>query len=205
MGELDVIKSFGFVVVVLLFIRMCCYMTIHPRLAVLTNTMSNAADDAMHFLLYWIIISSVFAVLGTWAFSYEDEDFASVLDSWWALLKIFTTEIDYHDERNTNSLWVFYVITWVAVIFICLLNFLLAIVVHGYDICQQLVLENKVERNFIMDFNEFCYNLIVFPLRGWPLPLVMWNYLRLEGGCNPESHDTDINELPAVTAEELMM
>jgi len=49
--------------------------SVHPRLALLTGTLANAADDLWHTAILTCILMLCFAGIGTWRFGNTRDDF----------------------------------------------------------------------------------------------------------------------------------
>eukprot|EP00930_Biecheleria_cincta_P033653 TRINITY_DN23314_c0_g1_i1.p1 TRINITY_DN23314_c0_g1~~TRINITY_DN23314_c0_g1_i1.p1 ORF type:complete len:944 (+),score=109.87 TRINITY_DN23314_c0_g1_i1:104-2935(+) len=198
-ATLSNLKHAGFFVVVTLFMRLCIFMSLHPRLGVLADTMIVVFDDTCHFLIYFLLISVLFAFLGSWAFAAQDSQFESIEQTFWTQFRMFTG-VDIPLPRavlNSQAAFAVYLVVYVLVVFITLLNFLLAIVVNGYTSVQAALETNLSEQNALYDFSDA---LVALLLRRKPSSLRMLAYL---AAVEPSLANTSENSRPAITAEEL--
>ena len=102
----------------------------HPRLALLTGTMANAMDDLLHTAILTSVLMLCFAGIGTWRFGSEYEqyaDFETTLQTEFELL-FGEFQEGWTDSREMALFTVLYLL----VLFLLVLNFLLAIIVEAY-------------------------------------------------------------------------
>jgi len=202
--RLDAFKLVGFVVVIALFLRLCLYMALHPRLAVLADTVIMSIDDFCHFAIYFFITSLVMACLGHWAFGATMPDHASIAATMWTQFKMFTGTIDFRASTPSADVpvdlaYAAYMVIYITVVFMMLLNFLLAIVVKGYTTVQENLEKMVSEQGVVEDSIHIVRWTVREHWMRWPDSFSVWRYM-IGRGCGQVN---TAENLPAVTAREL--
>ena len=108
----------------------------HPKLGIITRTISGAASDLVFFFVLMVMVIMLFALLGVMIFGEFSEAFSSSMTSFETCFKILIQMYDpSNDLRDAPDktlanlfLWGYYIIA-----FFVLLNALLAIIVESYD------------------------------------------------------------------------
>lgn len=96
--------------------------------------------------------------------------------------------------------YIAYIILYVLLVFVTLLNFLLAIVVNFYTVVQDSVKEEKTEMNVLIDILDIIRTQWVGRKNRWPRTFYVWQYLAHAG----QGLAKNVDELKAITAEELV-
>lgn len=189
-------RQYGFLLMGFLFIRFGLFLTAHPRLSVLTNTIIASSDDLLHFFIYMGSIEAFMAVFAFWAFGQDREEYSSFNRVIWTQFRIFIGDFGFDSKKTPDLLHFAYLVSYIFLIFILLLNFLLAIVMKAYQTVQEQVKDNKAEKNVIADVIDIAQTCWRARRECWPNSRQIWEHLSVEP--RPQ-----LDRLPPVTAEEL--
>lgn len=149
--NLYTLKQVGFVTIILQFIRFVLYLSLHPRMAVLVNTMKALADNLYHFLLYFIFINIILVYLGWWMFAELDNlNYGTFMKTLYTQFRMLTGDFPFPLEMPNFALAT-YLILYTFMVFIILVNFLLAIVVGSYESVMKDVIEMETDQNVAVD------------------------------------------------------
>jgi len=163
-----IIKQAGFIVVCVLFVRLVTFFTLHPRMAVLVETMNGLGDKLFHFMTYFMLIFNILAFLGYWMFSAEQNmEFGTFERTLYTQFKMFTGEFPWPDEVPSPYMYV-YLILYISVVFVILVNFLLAIVVDSYASVQQSLEDQVTEQNICIDIYDIACNVVKRKTKRYP-------------------------------------
>lgn len=162
-GDLD---SFLNVILIISLLRVIQCTSLHPRLALLTGTVAKAMDDFWHSALLIVLMMSSFALIGTWRFGDELEEFGDFERSMQTEVELMFGE--FIDTWRENRELQAFVMLYYMVMFMLVLNFLLAIIVEAYMGVRKEVEICEVEEEFLTDlFNTF-YGILMARWYGWP-------------------------------------
>ena len=167
------LDSFCSLILFVSLLRVIQCTALHPRLALLTGTISKALDDLFHASLLILLLMCTFAAIATWRFGTERADFAtfevSLLSNFMMMFGNFPEDwagMEFATPLRTEL--IVYVVLYFLVVFLLMQNFLLAIVVEAY---MQVAEENKVmetEQDFVSDLCA-CFTARFKSIKhGWP-------------------------------------
>jgi hypothetical protein len=131
-----------------------------------------------------------------WAFGQDREEYSSFYRTIWTQFRVFIGDFGLDAKETPDALYFAYLVSYIFLIFILLLNFLLAIIMKAYQAVQQRVKDNQAEKNVIADVVDIAHTCWRARREGWPSSMQLLKYL--SGGPRSE-----LAQLPAVTAEEL--
>merc|ERR1719409_962881 len=129
-----------------MFLRLVIYLSLHPRIAVLVNTIKEAADDIVHFVITFTLLYTVLAFLSFWMFGSSQMVYNTFGDAMLTQFKMLIGEWPW--TENTDPQLFIYLLTYALIMFFILLNFFLAIVVDTFTRVQEVVQETQVEKSF---------------------------------------------------------
>jgi len=131
------VDTFLNMVLIILLIRVIQCTSLHPRLALLTGTILKAMDDFWHSALLIGLIMCSFSGIGTWRFGAEREEFASFLTTMQTLFMMMLGEFlpDWTERYDLQA----FVVLFLLIMFLLVLNFLLAIIVEVSAFTPELV------------------------------------------------------------------
>jgi len=169
----EVQVSVSFIVILWSIMQLINYLSVHPRMGLLWNTIQRVLDELVHFVLVFFLLLFMLCMLGTLCFGAHLEEFSSLGKTlatgvFWALGQF---EQGSEGDLPTWQLRVLYwiwVITYLVVMFLFLLNFLLAIVVEGYGGAIKVYQDMVCEENFMEDVWILCWFQAHFRLFRWP-------------------------------------
>jgi hypothetical protein len=167
------LRQFSFLMLLVLVIRAVWYLECHPRVSVLAGTLYNSFDDLFHFVILGGFIFVVSGFGASWMFGDNDEGFQSLTNALNRELEMLIGEFPW--RNNPTSLYTFYFTFYILVVFITMLNFLLAVIVEQYEGMKDAIRECKIEKSFFIDV---CYTFgyyrhtgrlaRILGLSGWP-------------------------------------
>jgi len=196
--SINQLKGVGFYLVLVLFARLVTQLAIHPRLGLVVQVVALCLDELFHLLIQVALLFTVLAFLGHWSFGARDEQYASFWLSSYTLFRFFVGEFQFPSDGVSSDYFVFVTI-YIFVVFIMIVNFLLAIIVNAHTLVTSKIRKLKTEQDFCSDLWDFVINGAVLLHRRWPLPLEMIRYLETTAG----EKEMQTGILPAVTAYEL--
>jgi hypothetical protein len=136
--------------------QLILYFGLHPKMAVLTNTIWKATDQMVHFLLLFGILFVKLAFLAHWMLGEKIEEFGSFPDALSSQGRMIFGEFIYASKAGDLSgarmamYWI-YAMTFMLLVFFTLLNFLLAIIVDAFVDVKEENKENQCVRHFLTD------------------------------------------------------
>uniref|UniRef100_A0A7S1DHJ7 Polycystin cation channel PKD1/PKD2 domain-containing protein n=2 Tax=Hemiselmis andersenii TaxID=464988 RepID=A0A7S1DHJ7_HEMAN len=165
-GTEESVDAFLNVVLIVLLIRVIQCTSLHPRLALLTGTISKAMDDFWHSALLIILIMGSFAGIGTWRFGSEREEFGTFEKTMQTEFLMFLGE--FLEDWATDTDLQAFIVLYLMIMFLLVLNFLLAIIVEAYMGVREVNEENEIEQEFLTDMASiFQANLMSYRHK-WP-------------------------------------
>jgi hypothetical protein len=164
----------SYCVIYVQFVQLIMYFNVHPRMALLTNTIKNGIDHMFHFLLLFAILFCFLAFMAHWMFGPDLDIFQTFPQTISEQVRILFGEYLVAGEGMKNlygpmfGIYVLYFITFMFVVSWTLLNFFLAIVVDAFVIVKEEISGANIHRNFFLDV----YDCMVTPLQlkknHWP-------------------------------------
>ena len=133
----------GFSYVLMLF-RSLKVMGFQQRLALVTDTLFQAAPDLFHFFVVSIVVVLAYAFMAYVYLGHHAEIFSTYTDSVISCLMIFLGEVDalaYVDQDDyAGQLWFW---SYIVISCLILLNILLAILVDSYAVIKEKMMEES--------------------------------------------------------------
>ena len=126
----DLLNALCNIIPLVNLLRVIMCTSVHPRLALLTGTLANAIDDLWHTALLTCLLMLCFAGIGTWRFGGEYENYAN-------FERTLQTEFEmlfggFQDGWTDSWEMRLFTVLYLLVLFLLVLNFLLAIIVEAY-------------------------------------------------------------------------
>jgi len=126
----------------LILLRIIKVCEFQPKLGIISRTLIKAANDLLHFVIVFLVIFIVYMLFAYWVFGNAVNDFSQISNAIHSCWNMMIGDVDPSNEimyevHNKNAAtaipaWLF-VYSYVIVVFILLLNILLAIFVGAYD------------------------------------------------------------------------
>merc|ERR1719271_1373244 len=160
------LRRYSFFTLFFMLIRTIIYMNCHPRIAVLYGTITAAADDLFHFFILFTVIYSVFGFAAHWAIGADNEKYQTFPAALTTQFEMVIGEFPWQDD--VGGLEFFYNVAYALIVFITLLNFLLAVIVSCYDNLKKEIDDCLVELNVVTDVwyaFRYWYKQVVYK---WP-------------------------------------
>jgi len=173
------LNSLALTILLMILIRVIMATSIHPRLALLKGTIARCLDDMWHTFLLVITISYCFACIASWRFGNARADFVDIETT---LRTQFLMLFGNFQEDWTDSYdMIVYTVLFMAILFLLIINFVLAIIVEAYMKVRESIEENETELEFFSDVfyssSAMCKRFIFI----WPTVSVMCS--KLETRC----------------------
>ncbi|KAF4656268.1 hypothetical protein FOL47_009048 [Perkinsus chesapeaki] len=203
--------NFGMLLMYIMIWRIIKCLGGHPMVAALSGTWYTARDEIFHFGITFTTIFVFMSLIGNLAGGEHFEHFRTV----WSTL-IIQFEILWSGEWDiphwtTYPSLSLYLLLFVVVIFIALLNFFVAIVVEAYLTVRRTVLKAEYTQTFIRDYMAVMTSRFLFRWRGYPhrmelvkalAPLFAKKYVDMDdlentGLFNSDTEDGMTQRLPA--------
>ena len=168
---------FGFVILILMLVRVLKSTAVHPRIALLTSSIRKALQDLWHFGLLLVMVLFFFSLTACWMFAGEYEkygDLKSAMQTQFALLM----RGDVPEGYEQNPALVVIIVLTAVLIFFLMLNFLLAIVVESYMAVRIDLKSNEVSSDFVTDVVVAFHHTALALALGWPSLRDVANVLR---------------------------
>uniref|UniRef100_A0A7S0W9M5 Polycystin cation channel PKD1/PKD2 domain-containing protein n=1 Tax=Hemiselmis tepida TaxID=464990 RepID=A0A7S0W9M5_9CRYP len=165
-GTEEGVDAFLNVVLIVLLIRVIQCTSLHPRLALLTGTISKAMDDFWHSALLIILIMGSFAGIGTWRFGSEREEFGTFEKTMQTQFLMFLGE--FLEDWATDTDLQAFIVLYLMIMFLLVLNFLLAIIVEAYMGVREVNEENEIEMEFLTDMVSIGHASVLSTSYKWP-------------------------------------
>jgi len=127
------VRTWGAIVIFLLVLRLFKTLSLHPRLAFLTRTLSESLGSLIPFMFVFSTVYACFVCSGQLLFGAEVETFSTVSNSVLTLFNMLLGEFDYDELSSadeTNA--VLFLVSFYVLVYYLLLNFFLAIVLDAY-------------------------------------------------------------------------
>jgi hypothetical protein len=192
----DYLKRVGFVMVLVVFMRLVHLLSFHPRLSLIVDVTARCTSDLAHFFLQYLLFLAVLAFLGHWMFGFENSQYATFTSSAYTLTRFFIGDFT-NPASPPSPIYFIYIMLYILVAFIMMVNFLLAIVVDAYASVMDVIRKDDSEQDIVLDLWDTLKSLYCMLARRWPSAADAAHYLQQ---CMPDG--VDIEEMPAVTAEE---
>jgi hypothetical protein len=147
--------------------RAVVYMQCHPRIASLYLTLKNALDDLFHFLIVFMVLILVFAYAAHFMLGTRFAAFETFYLSFYTQFRMLTGDWPFEEEAPRAE-YMLYMTLYLVVVFIALLNFLLAVVVNAFTEVQAEMDKCKIELNLLPDV-WYSFSYYWHRVRsGWP-------------------------------------
>jgi len=163
----------GNTILIVNLLRVVQFTSLHPRLAMLTGTVIIALDDLWHTALLTCLLMLSFAGLGTWRFGdrlAQFETFEKSLQIEWEMLIGASIPENWSGDKQLARELQVWTVLYLMIVFLLILNFLLAIIVEAYMKVREEAEGNEVESEFFRDvcntFHSTCRGIMC----GWPAP-----------------------------------
>jgi hypothetical protein len=150
-------------------LRMLQQTSLHPRLALITGTLSFAAQHLFHALIVAMSVMCSFAAVGELHFGIKRKEFSTFANALASEISMFFSPQPYAGWELDADLLIFTLIL-LFMITLLVLNFVLAIIVEAYmQVCKQIE-QILIEQNFAADILSVLSLLIHKTVWKWPWP-----------------------------------
>ncbi|TRY80961.1 hypothetical protein TCAL_09384 [Tigriopus californicus] len=148
------------------WIKFLKYISFNKTMTQLTKTLSRCAKDVAGFGLMFGIFFIAFAQVGYLIFGSSMQDYSSMTDAVFSLLRIILGDFDFNEmEQTERYLGPLYFIAYVMIVFFILINMFLAIINDTYTEVKAEIAARKTVYE-IGDYFARGYNNIIGQLGG---------------------------------------
>uniref|UniRef100_A0A0G4IDD9 Polycystin cation channel PKD1/PKD2 domain-containing protein n=1 Tax=Chromera velia CCMP2878 TaxID=1169474 RepID=A0A0G4IDD9_9ALVE len=137
-------------VIFLCLVRICMYLSVHPRIAILVDTVKTSLDDLFHFFITFAGLYLLFAFMAFYSYGDVIKEFASFGQACYTQFRMVLGDWAFPVDRGDAFLYI-YMVAFALVIFFILLNFFLAIIIDAYAEVKKHVEDSLVEKNLMVD------------------------------------------------------
>jgi len=172
--------NIAFWMLVLCCVRMVIYMKMHPSIASITETFMAVGLQLVNFMLSFGAIFLFTAYIAHVRFGFLYDEFSTFRQS--CITQYALLVGDSAPDYSKDPLMILYVVGFVFICSLSMLNFLLAIVVNGYTEVTERALENRVARSIARDLIQVPVDVIVWVIHRtrWPSKIDLLNGLMSE-------------------------
>jgi len=167
---------YGMMCVIALLVRTIIATDCHPRLAVVTGTISHAYDGIIHTAVVVIICLCYFASYATWRFGSFIDELSNFSLACQALFHMMLGELP--DFWNSNMEMMWFSVAYIAIMFLLVLNFILAIIVESYMKVANYCEELETEFGFFEDIYFAISGAVKGSINGWPTRVTVLGTVR---------------------------
>jgi hypothetical protein len=108
------------------------------QLRELSDTFAAAWTDLYHFMIMWLLVFAGFSIIGHIMFGQHMFDYSSVLRSFVTQFEMMMNNYDYPAMARISPFFApIYIIMFVFIASICLINILVAILMDAYDVATE--------------------------------------------------------------------
>jgi len=164
------------------FLQFIFYMNAHPKMAVLTATVTGALNNLMHFMLLFIILFLMLAFMAHWMLGEYIKEFGTFGTTILSQMQMFFGEFikaEDTDELHGVMLLMYWVYAWtfIVIVVLLLLNFLLAIVVDAFVEVKDNFKDKLFMADLATDTLRVTWTTLVSIRRRWPSHKRLVKYL----------------------------
>jgi len=163
----------AYIVCYIQFLQLIFYFNAHPKMGVLTATVYRALDQTFHFLLLFSVLFLMLGFMAHWMLGEILEEFGSFNEALISQSRMVFGEFIQASrapelQGSMKAMYWIYAATFMLVVWMTLLNFILAIVVDAFVDVKGDNAEKVFVRNFILDFCGTFYTTSLSYKRQWP-------------------------------------
>lgn len=166
--ELKVLQMICCVLVLLVIARVILHFNVHPRIAIVSDTIMQAKGDILHFIFVFVIVFLTFAWLGHWSFGSRKVLFQTFSSSCHTSFRMLIGDWSFEEAWKEGTMQIVWYACFAFVIFFLLMNMFLAIMVEAFLSVKQKNESSFVELSFLEDLCCICLYRILGSYYGWP-------------------------------------
>lgn len=158
-------------------------------MAVLTSTVAKCMNNLLHFALLFIVIFLMLAFMSHWMMGDYISEFGSFDTAMYSQMRMFFGEFikaPEADDLHGIKLAMYWVYAWtfMLVIWLLLLNFLLAIIVDAFVEVKDNFKDKKYMTNIASDIGGVTYTTLVATRKRWPSNKRLVQYFEYVKECS---------------------
>jgi len=168
LAEQESSRVLSFILVCTSLLRIIGYLTVHPRINFLVATLWHAGDSILHFLLSFMLVFMMLAILAHSTFGEMNVNYSTLQSSMMYQLRIISTGTEIDDFFEQSGLFVSYIVFVYLLQGLLMLNFFLAIIVEAYGAVKKSVDDQVTEQSFWLDSIHTVGLVVLRFIRRWP-------------------------------------
>jgi len=161
-----------FLTLIICMLRMLQQTSLHPRLALITGTMSFAAGHLMHALVVALAVMCSFAAVAEWRFGIFRKEFGDFNTALASQVTMFFNPDPFEGWVEQFEMIIFTMLL-MFMMTLLVLNFILAIIVESYMQVRKEIEKNLIEQSFPEDLYSAALVLTNQMWWRWPPPAVL--------------------------------
>lgn len=165
----DTVQFVAYILILCSLAQLMCYMSVHPRIAVLIQTVRRAADGVFHFMIVFLMMFFVFAWLACWSFGPDRDMFASIMYAAIMCLQMLTGEFPFEPAWKVTLTQQIWYICYIFLVFFLAVSVFLAIIVDSFSTVKRETVDlDHTERNVLVDLISLLHRWLWAKVLGWP-------------------------------------
>jgi len=165
----DQLKLIAYFLILLSFFRLICYMSVHPRISVLSTTIAAAADNMLHFFVAFGFIFMTLAWLALWSFGPDKVLFSTLGEAVNTCFHMILGDFVFEESWKESALQRVWYVCFAFLVYFLSVNVFLAIIVEAFlDVKRHIHEEYVTERSLLVDVAGLAYRAIEGRRHGWP-------------------------------------
>lgn len=183
----DLMKTIAYFLIILSIWRLITYMSVHPRIAVLSHTVLAAGNHIYHFLIIFSFVFFALTFLACWSFGPDKDLFSTLPNAAFTQVQMILGEFPFEEPWKETTFQKGWYLLYMALIFFLAVNIFLAIIVEAfYEVQKRHSSKDKlVERSIHVDVISLVrFHLMKQAHSNWPsrmdLARHLQNYLHFQ-------------------------
>jgi len=219
----------AYIILYVQFLQLVLYFDAHPKMALITDTVSMASSSIIHFLMLFGTLFVMLGFMAHWMLGEQIPRFGTFSETIQTQVMMFIGEfiqaggVDELDGMMMAMYWI-YAGTFLLLVWLTLLNFFLAIIVDAFVVVKEEFSKNVVVGNFLPDVCGMLWTEILWRKWKWPSKNDLEEYFgnvaaeaaaaTAEQGCpkwmaelqgeDPEEEEEEGSNVPMATPEAIL-
>ncbi|KAF4733977.1 hypothetical protein FOZ62_019898 [Perkinsus olseni] len=147
--------------------RMVSSMSAHPRIALFADTLRSAQSEIVHFSISFAVLYFGLGLIAWLTFGGLMDEFTTYPATLWTQFYILSSGQWFDAWENDWRLFL-YIVVYVLLVYFCLLQLFLAIIVETYLVVRNAVENHQTAQSIIMETIDYYASKILWSLWGLP-------------------------------------
>jgi len=164
----EVMKLLAYAVVLISICRIIAYMSVHPRISLIANTISQAADDMFHFMIVFIFVFLTFAWLAFWSFGPDKDEFQTYMAAVNSCFQMLTGSFPWGDEASEGLMQKVWWGLYLFLVYFISVQLVFAIIIEAFLRVRKEVKKSTATCNVFFDLAFLVIMKYKRVTHGWP-------------------------------------